>query len=105
MCQPHSANTSLPCARAQGKCVNTLALVHTYCLLHSGWQLICGDSQILTVLYKHSIGFRPDPPLPARVGYARLVYVGVALIQVHVWVYWPRGTVMPVWEWLVIFVL
>ena len=28
--------------------------------------------QILTVPYEYRIGFRPDPPLPARVGYARL---------------------------------
>jgi hypothetical protein len=33
----------------------------------------CEDSQILTVLYEHSIGFRSDPPLPARIGYARLL--------------------------------
>ena len=40
MCQPHSAITSLPCARAQGKPVHTLALTRAYCLRHSGWQFI-----------------------------------------------------------------
>ena len=33
---------------------------------------ICGDDQILAVLHERGIGIRPDPPLPVRVGYARL---------------------------------
>ena len=30
--------------------------------------------QILSVLYEHSIDFRPDPPLPARFSYAKLIW-------------------------------
>ena len=46
-----------------------LSVVDTY-LMHAILYWL-----ITFLLYKHSMGFRPDPSLPARVGYARLIYL------------------------------